>query len=587
MKINITLLSIFLFAGIQLTYAGSATWRADAQNKRWVNSSNWTPATVPNGPADTATFGKSSATVVALSRGSIELDRIVFEPAASAFSFTVRNAGSLLLSGFGIENDSRTIQTFVIGSGVLDTLAFTNQATAGAQTVFTVVGDGTVLNFYNDASADSGVFTIEPSSGGIPPQLLFRDNSTAANASFTSLGGLGNQSDGGDTVFHDLATAATAVFLNKGGTQGASSGGKTWFYGNCTAGEAVITNEGGASDLVAGGATFFMDNATADNALIVCNGAQTASNGFGQLYFNEISLGGSAMLIANPGSNGGSGGLIQFNDSSDGEQARIGLFGNGTLDIGGSDRGRITIGSLEGDGIVLLGAIRLTLGGNNLSTVFTGVIQEDGAMTKQGSGTLTLSGANTYTGGTIVNEGSLNVNNRSGSATGGGIIQVNGGMLSGGGFISGPVTVGSGSGPGAVLAPGNGSTTMTLRSTVTFRADGSYDWRLKTVPARADKVVANGVTIESGAQFEAIAVGNAQLPDGTSFVAINNTAATPIAGSFDNLPDGGTVSLGSNTLQADYQGGDGNDLTLTVVPQSRKQDRLVSGAFFSDAETVR
>jgi len=76
MKINITLLSIFLFAGIQLTYAGSATWRADAQNRRWVNSSNWTPATVPNGPADTATFGKSSATVVALSRGSIELDRI-------------------------------------------------------------------------------------------------------------------------------------------------------------------------------------------------------------------------------------------------------------------------------------------------------------------------------------------------------------------------------------------------------------------------------------------------------------------------------------------------------------------------------
>ena len=36
--------------------------------------------------------------------------------------------------------------------------------------------------------------------------------------------------------------------------------------------------------------------------------------------------------------------------------------------------------------------------------------------------------------------------------------------------------------------------------------------------------------------------------------------------SFSNLPDGSTVTIGSNTFQADYEGGDGNDLTLTVVP---------------------
>ncbi len=33
-----------------------------------------------------------------------------------------------------------------------------------------------------------------------------------------------------------------------------------------------------------------------------------------------------------------------------------------------------------------------------------------------------------------------------------------------------------------------------------------------------------------------------------------------------NLPDGGSITVGNNTFQASYEGGDGNDLTLTVVP---------------------
>jgi hypothetical protein len=53
---------------------------------------------------------------------------------------------------------------------------------------------------------------------------------------------------------------------------------------------------------------------------------------------------------------------------------------------------------------------------------------------------------------------------------------------------------------------------------------------------------------------------------GTVFTLINNTAATPIAGVFVNLPNGSTITAGSNRLQVNYQGGSGNDLTLTVVP---------------------
>jgi hypothetical protein len=56
------------------------------------------------------------------------------------------------------------------------------------------------------------------------------------------------------------------------------------------------------------------------------------------------------------------------------------------------------------------------------------------------------------------------------------------------------------------------------------------------------------------------------LTHGTAFPVISNTSATPIAGVFANLPDGAIVTVNGNNLQASYTGGDGNDLTLTVVP---------------------
>src|SRR5439155_507698 len=75
-----------------------------------------------------------------------------------------------------------------------------------------------------------------------------------------------------------------------------------------------------------------------------------------------------------------------------------------------------TIGSLSGGGAtggaVLLGANTLTVGGNNESTSFGGVIgtaATAGVLTKVGTGTLTLTGSNIYTGATNINGGLINV----------------------------------------------------------------------------------------------------------------------------------------------------------------------------------
>jgi hypothetical protein len=118
------------------------------------------------------------------------------------------------------------------------------------------------------------------------------------------------------------------------------------------------------------------------------------------------------------------------------------------------------------------------------------------------------------------------------------------------------------------LAPGkdaNTRGTLIIGSRLTFKSDGTYQFELNSDTRNADGVIANGVTIRGGAQFSFADAGNGALPFSTVFTAITNTSGTPIAGTFSNLPDGATFTSNGNTYQVNYEGGDGNDLTLTVV----------------------
>jgi len=186
-------------------------------------------------------------------------------------------------------------------------------------------------------------------------------------------------------------------------------------------------------------------------------------------------------------------------------------------------------------------------------------------LTKTGAGRLTLSHANSYTGATTINKGLLAVTNKTGSATGTAPVQVNAATLGGSGRISGAVEVGTATAAG-VLAPGLGTNpgTLTLLNGVTFNSASSYKVDANSTSAKADKVVARGVTINSGAQFFFTDHGSGTLSVGTVFTLISNTAATAISGSFANLSDGLIFTIGANTYRVSYQGGDGNDLTLTV-----------------------
>ena len=146
-------------------------------------------------------------------------------------------------------------------------------------------------------------------------------------------------------------------------------------------GRGVINNNGVLQTFVAGeaGQIIFNNTSTAGHTSIFNGGDLMGSVG-GQTIFNDSSTAGSATLVASGGVYGSASGGIFFNGASTGGTARVKVFrgfplnaGNGYLAISGHQSG-VTVGSIEGDGYIVLGANDLTVGTNNINTVFSGFI---------------------------------------------------------------------------------------------------------------------------------------------------------------------------------------------------------------------
>ncbi len=140
------------------------------------------------------------------------------------------------------------------------------------------------------------------------------------------------------------------------------------------------------------------------------------------------------------------------------------------------------------------------IGAKNTTNTYAGYIGNSGvtSLIKVGTGTLILSGTNSYSGGTTVNGGIFFVNNLIGSGTGSGAVAVNsGGTLGGTGIISGAVTVNSGGG----FTPGNPLGTLTISNNLTLAAGSTAFMQVQghlAGPVTNNSVKISGTLTEGG-----------------------------------------------------------------------------------------
>jgi autotransporter-associated beta strand protein len=427
-------------------------------------------------------------------------------------SFGVSNTTALVTSNF---NPTFGGWTFDVGAS-----AYTVSLTPNE--VYEFVGAGIALNGGSVSITNSSIFNA----------LRFANSSTAGGATIVN---------SGDLSFVNSSTAGTALIQTNNDMR---------FQNLSTAGNSTIVNS-------PGGGVFFQNTSSAGNAKIANNSAAQViplcfcfptEPGLG---FIDYSSAGNATITTS--------GLTKFYDNSTGGQARFITAGFGEVDFGNPGPNgdfKVSAGSIEGAGTFGLGSGQLTVGGNNLSTQVSGKISDavtcfgfvctatGGSIVKVGTGTLTLSGVNTYTGTTTINGGALEVD---GSIASSSATTVNSGAaLIGTGTVSGTqINAGGIFAPGMAGAAG---TSMSVAGNLALVSGALYVIQIN--PSTASFANVTGTATLGGATVNAIYANG-------SYVAKQYTilsAAGGISGVFSlvntNLPNGFKATLTHGTTDA-------------------------------------
>jgi len=223
---------------------------------------------------------------------------------------------------------------------------------------------------------------------------------TTVNAG-TLQAGVATQAFGVDSAVTLADVAAAILDLNDFDTTIGSLNGGGTTGGNVDLGTATLTTGGLNTDDSYSGVISGTGGLTmVGTGTLYLTGSNT--------YTGATTISALSTLYLNPGVGGSS----IIDDAS-------AVTVDGTLDLIGKNE---TIGSLVGSGMVTStpgwwwSDVTLTVGANNTSTTFSGVIGGGQiSLVKEGTGTLALSGINTYAGETTVNAGTLTLTGTDGA----------------------------------------------------------------------------------------------------------------------------------------------------------------------------
>lgn len=309
------------------------------------------------------------------------------------------NSGTVYGGGGGSlsVNGSMSITSSSVTAGPSGGGTATSGAAAGSD-IFAVTGNALIFNpgtsqtiTINNSIGDDSSNTLPPSFGYTPgagagATIMMQGGGILSLLGVNTYAGITTLSSGTLQINADTSLGKAGVSLNVTGTSTLETVNALTSFRPINLNASTFTLNVGSNNVTWGG-------------VISGAGGSLTKTGSGTLTFTA----------ANTYSNG-----TMINEGT------LALSGSGTLNTSGAvtiaegaifdisaASGNITIGDLSGDGNINLAANSLTVGTSTTATLYTGVIQGTGGLTKQGTGSLLMSGANTYTGPTNVNAGLL------------------------------------------------------------------------------------------------------------------------------------------------------------------------------------
>jgi T5SS/PEP-CTERM-associated repeat protein/autotransporter-associated beta strand protein len=432
-------------------YSGSnSNATVDGEGSLWKNSATLTVGdqgngslSITNGGSVTQTLGDATIGLGSSANGSVLVTDVTQDDTASSWVI----AGNLTIGQYGIGDLTVTNGGFVRANAV--TVAMNCTSTGSLE----LVNGGELSLNVLSAGLGSASFTFN---GGI---LQGRQNNSDFITGFTDVT-LGSQ--GGTIDTQHFAITVNALIDGAGNLTKAGNGNLTLSNANTftgdtmiTGGNLILTNDLALQNstldyLLGGGKIFFgtsgspLSDATlgglsGDRDLDLSNAANgflalsVGNNGNDTLYSGNLTdihhlgstfakIGSGTLTLTGDSTFGGGttvyGGFINFN-----ADAALGR-GNVTLQNGGLQWATGTSTDISSRLFLNTGIDTLDTNGNDV--VFATGLTGTGTLVKTGQGNLSLSGCNTYSGDTYINEGKLIIDgsNNNASLTGSGNIYV-------------------------------------------------------------------------------------------------------------------------------------------------------------------
>ncbi|MCW1921485.1 autotransporter-associated beta strand repeat-containing protein [Luteolibacter arcticus] len=494
--------------GIDLSTATQDLTLASAVTLPGVTTQNWqvaagrtisVPGAITRNPGGAVNFSNSSgAGTINIGSGTVStrLSYATLNGVDVASLDATKNIANSTAVFTYVNPNGGNISGTVVGIDVQTTTAGATQAYRHSNSLTTSNGVR-----FNAANTQNTSWTVDTSSAGrvnTTPHIIVTSSVGAQDVIYNGAGGLRANSSGGELFLHQLNPSGSLIFNAPINGNGASS----------------LTKTGPGTVIIASAASYSGETRINEGTLQIGNGGTAGSLAGALVNYGTVAINRSDTFTL--------GGII----SGPGPITKL---GTGTVVLGGANTytgattvtggliGVAALGSLgstpsvtlDGGGIqwtapvdissvpILFGVSGATFDSNGLAISLANPVGtgSSGSLSKKGSGSLSLSAANSYLGGTNVNAGVLLATNVSGSATGTGPVVVNtGGTLGGNGNIDGAVTVTA----GGTVAPGTSVGTLTVDS-LELQPDSALNFEFGSSNDQITVQNAQGLTISGGA----------------------------------------------------------------------------------------